>query len=268
MHKYAILFLVALQDAFSERGSALTWAFLDFLGPLMMLFIWLAIYQGQKGSGGEIGGYNLSQMLTYYFGVALISAVATAHNEWEVAREIQSGELSAYLTRPISYLGHHLVANLSWKILKGLCVAPFLLGLYLIFKNYLSLNFTLWQLAAFGLVLVFSYLLNFFNSMVFGLIPFWLEEYGSFVELNEIVRSLFSGMALPIAFLPGVFLTIGQLLPYRYLYDFPLRILAGQAGAAEVSSGLVGLIIWLLIFAFAYSFLWRKGAARYSAYGG
>lgn len=268
MKKYWTLFKVALQDAFSERGSALIWAFLDFLAPLMMLFIWLAIFQGQGEQGSVIGGFNLSQMLTYYFGVALISAVATAHNEWEVARDIQSGELSMYLTRPISYLGHQFVTNISWKVLKGSCIAPFLVITYLFFRQYLSFDFSPFQLLLFGLVLTLSYLLYFFNSMVFGLIPFWLEEYGSFIELNEMIRSLFSGQAIPIAFLPGVFLTIGQFLPYRLFYDLPLRILSGKATTTDLINGVAFQLIWLVLFIAAYRFLWRKGIARYSAFGG
>lgn len=269
MKKYWVLFSVALQDAFSERASALVWAFLDFLGPLMTLFVWLAIYQGQGGGQEAIGGFTLSQMLTYYFGVALISAVATAHNEWEVAREIQSGELSLYLTRPLSYLRYHFITNIAWKILKGVCVAPFLLLAFFLLREHLSFSLTLIQLASFALVLGLSHLLYFFNAMVFGLIPFWIEdEYGSFIELNELARSLLSGMALPLSFLPGVFLTLGQLLPYRFFYDFPLRILTGKADRVEVVFGMTFQIFWLAIFAGLYRFLWRRGLARYCAYGG
>lgn len=268
MKKYWVLFLVSLQDAFSERASALVWAFLDFLGPLMMLFIWLAIYQGQSGGGGLIGGFNLSRMLTYYFGVALISAVATAHNEWDVAREIQMGELSLYLTRPFSYLAHHFLNNLAWKVLKGVCVAPFLLLAFFLFRPFLELSFSGGQLLVFLLVVSLSYLLYFLNSMVFGLIAFWLEEYGSIVELNEMIRALFSGAVLPISFFPGALLTLGQLLPYRLLYDLPLRVLSGKAGGDELLSGAALQLFWLGFFFILYRFLWRSGVRHYSASGG
>lgn len=266
MKKYWTLFLVALQDVFSERGSALVWAFLDFLAPLTMLFIWLAVYQGQGGETA-IGGFNLSQMLTYYFGVALISAVATAHNDWDVAREIQSGQLSLYLSKPISYIFHHLITNLAWKMLKGLCIAPFLLLTFFLFKPYLSLAASPLQLLFFIPVAALSFLLYFLNSMIFGLIPFWLEEYGSFIELNEMLRSLFSGMILPLSFLPGVFLGISQILPYRLFYDLPLRILSGKAVGVEILSGIGWQFAWIVLFIFLYRFLWRKGVARYCAYG-
>ncbi|MEK7611447.1 MAG: ABC-2 family transporter protein [Patescibacteria group bacterium] len=268
MSKYWTLFQVALQDAFSERGSAVIWAFLDFLSPMMMLFIWLAIFQGQAEQGTTIGGFNLSQMLTYYFGVAFISAVATAHNEWDVARDIQSGELSMYLTRPLSYLGHQFITNISWKLLKAVCITPFLILTFYLFRQYLAFDFSPFQLLMFFSVLALSYLLYFFNSMVFGLIPFWLEEYGSFIELNEMVRSLFSGQAIPIIFLPGAFLAFGQFLPYRLFYDFPLTILSGRATSSDLITGVFSQLIWLAFFIVLFRFLWRKGIARYSAFGG
>lgn len=268
MRKYWVLLSVALQDAFSERASALVWAFLDFLWPFANLLLWVAIYEGQKGRAITIGGFTLSQMLTYYLGVALISAVATAHCDWDVAKDIQTGELSLYLVRPLPYVLHQFLSNVAWKILKGLMIAPFLLLAFFLFRPFLAFHLSLSGWLVFLLSAVLAYLLYFFNAVIFGLFTFWVEEVGSFIEFNELVRSLFSGMAIPLSFLPGVFLTIGQILPYRYLYDFPLQIFTGRLAAGEILSGLAFQIFWLLVFLMVFRYLWRQGVARYSAFGG
>jgi len=268
MRKNWVLFTISLQDAFSERGSAVVWAFLDFLWPFVNLFIWVGIYQGQGGESTTIGGFSLSQMLTYYLGVALISATAVSHQEYEIIRDIQSGDLSNYLLKPLSYIKFQLVTSISWKILKGMIILPFILLAAFIFKNYIDFNLTPATTLVFIGVLIFSFLLYFLNAFIFGLLTFWVDEPGGFIEMNEIARSLFSGMALPLAFLPWPFSVISNILPYRYFYDFPLRILSGRIENSDILNGLLAQLGWLLIFYCIYKVLWRRGISRYSAFGG
>lgn len=268
MRKSWVLFTISLQDAFSERGSAIVWAFLDFLWPFVNLFIWVGIYQGQGGAEVTIGGFSLSQMLTYYLGVALISAVAVSHQEYEIIRDIQSGDLSTYLLKPLSYVKFQLITSISWKILKGSIIFPFILIAIILFKDHISFNLNPTTALVFIGVLVLSFLLYFLNALIFGLLTFWVDEPGGFIEMNEIARSLFSGMALPLVFLPGPFFVISNILPYKYFYDFPLRILSGKLGTTEILNGLLMQFVWIFIFYTTYKVMWRRGISKYSAFGG
>ncbi len=264
MKKYLTVLSLSLQDAFSERSSAVVWAFLDFLWPLATLFIWLAVYQGGQTT---VGGINLSQMMTYYLGVAFINAAASSHSEWDIFQNIHSGELSPHLLRPFSYFLSQLAASISWKIVKGLLVLPLLIVFSYFLRQYLSFNLTLETALFLVLTLIFAYLLNYVTSFILGCLTFWLEDPTNVITLNDLFRSLFSGAMLPLILLPFPIQKVAAFLPYRYFYDFPLRILTGQANRPEIFLGLAGQLFWLICAFALYRFVWQKGLRAYCAFG-
>jgi len=60
-----------------------------------------AIYAG-KESGGEVAGYTLAQMTSYYLLVTIVDCASTAVNEddWQIAPTFKDGNISQFLLNP------------------------------------------------------------------------------------------------------------------------------------------------------------------------
>lgn len=263
--KYLTVFSLSLQDAFSERGEAFIWVILDFLGPLMMLFVFLAIYQGGEQ---EIAGFNLSQMLTYYLGVMIINAVATAHSDWDLFRLIAQGELSNFLIKPLGVFSTQLLGNVSWKILKGAFLCPFLIIIFFFFRRFLTFSLTPPLVLGLVVSLALAYFLYFLNSFILGSLTLFFEDPSNFINLNEMLRTLFSGAWLPLVFFPPFIQRLAAFLPYRLLYDFPLKVMTGKISFTDLLWGLAWQVFWIVALFLLYRVIWQRGVRRYSAYGG
>ena len=72
----------------------------------------------------------------------------------------------------------------------------------------------------------------------------------------------------PTRLLPEFLQGAAQILPFRYMVAFPVEVLAGHLGPAEVRAGFAIGTGWLLVALVLSAALWRAGLRRYSAVGG
>ena len=77
--------------------------------PLVMMAVWLTMVQT-----GPIGGFDANAFIGYYLGVTWMRRVTYLWIMSDVEGRIVSGELSAYLIRPLN-MAHHLLTNaIAW----------------------------------------------------------------------------------------------------------------------------------------------------------
>ena len=53
---------------------------------------------------------------------------------------------------------------------------------------------------------------------------------------------------LPLPFFPNWLLKIANVLPFRYIADFPYRVYSGSISIIEGRGLLLGSIIWFIVF--------------------
>jgi len=58
-----------------------------------------------------------------------------------------------------------------------------------------------------------------------------------------------------------------ELLPFRFYFDFPARVLLGGMGVGEWALGMGVALAWCLVFAAVGNFVWRRGLHQYSGVG-
>src|SRR3954471_20970481 len=120
---------LSIVDAIQYRVESFIYVLYELLPPIMMMFLWLAVYQSQS----SVAGYSLSEMLGYTVGVMVLRGTVTVHVEWALDHEIRDGSLSRALTRPFNYWAFLLADSLAWRLVRQLFVLPvFLLSLYLL----------------------------------------------------------------------------------------------------------------------------------------
>src|SRR5213592_2242147 len=108
MKKYWHVINIGIQNTLVYRVNFLFRATFALIPLAAVLFLWRAIYAG-KESGGEVAGYTLAQMISYYLLVTIVDALtAVNEDDWQIAADIKDGNISQFLLKPIDFLTYRL----------------------------------------------------------------------------------------------------------------------------------------------------------------
>ena len=96
---------------------------------------------------------------------------------------------------------------------------------------------------------------------------FTLDEKG-IVNIFMVLSDLLSGLAIPIPFFPKTLQYITNLLPFRYISDFPFRLYVGNITMNEGYIGIIYQIVWIIILVILGRILTKKALKKAVIQGG
>ena len=264
MRKYLLLLTIGFQDALQYRVEGLIWFLFDVLPPLMMVFLWLAAYRDTD----EVAGYSLGAMLSYYLGLALLRNAITPHPEWDIAEGIRNGKLSMLLVRPVHPWGVWLAGDSAWRILRLFMVTPvLLLALALLGGEVRFPSLTPASATALTVALILAYALCWSIKICLGMAGFWLLDITGLSTLVDVVVYLVGGTLVPLDLLPAPLRAVADVLPFKYVYYFPLSVALGRVDGVEILGGLAIQAGWAAAMLLLARQLWSAGLRRYEAVG-
>jgi ABC-type uncharacterized transport system permease subunit len=79
--------------------------------------------------------------------------------------------------------------------------------------------------------------------------------------------ALASGYLVPLELLPAPVTQLLLLLPFRAMLSFPVELLLGRLGPAQIAAGLGLQLFWAVALLLLMRLMWRRGLRRYSAVG-
>jgi ABC-2 type transport system permease protein len=262
---YLTMIRLSMADAIQYRVEAAIYVLYELLPPIMMMFVWLTVYQDQP----SVAGYSLGEMLTYTVGVMVLRATVSVHVEWALDYEIRNGQLSAALIRPFNYWAFLLADSIAWRTVRQMFVLPILLlTLYLLAPSLGGLSFPLERLPLVLLSAVLAYLVCFFLKLCIGFIGFWTNDIMGITTLYEVIANIVGGILIPIALLPDWLQIVARLLPIQAVYGVPLAILLGRDDGADPWWGLALQMFWIVLLWALARVLWRAGLRQYESVGG
>jgi ABC-2 type transport system permease protein len=240
----------------------LTIILLITLSTLAEIILWYSVFD----SNDSINGYDLKDTLRYYLLVPFVGSITFL--SLRVARDIKQGKFSNQLLRPykiikavfFDFLGKKMsYLMISFPIFSVLLVmGVMVVGLDLDYKYLLT-----------GLCFsVFGMFFHFLLELNIGWLAFWLDDIWSFRHFKSIILFLFSGMGFPFAFLPDTLRIFFKFLPFRYLYDVPVRYISGNFGSTnDVIFDISAICIWLSVFYVISKIILSAGLKKYGAFG-
>lgn len=258
---YGALIRAHLAEAFEYRTRAIFWL-MSAVFPLVMLAVWLAVVR----EAGPVAGWDGADFASYYVAATLISRLTSSWTTWSWEDSIRSGELSMQLLRPADPFHQSLVAQLSWKILDLLFVAP-IVALAAILNPAITFPLDAGRLAALVAAVISGFLLSHLMGCTFGMLAFWTTQSNTLFSLVIGVGQFLSGWIAPLAVFPGPVRDLALLLPFRSGVGLPVEIMIGRLGAGAIAFGLAVTAGWSLVFLVLYRLLWRRGLRRYEAVG-
>lgn len=267
MKKYWLTIKNTWQEYAMYRLNFLVWRLRSFIGFITIYFFWLAIFGGQT----IIFGWQQRTILTYIIGVAFVRSIILSSRTIDVGSEINQGNLTNYLLKPLNFLTYWFSRDIADKLLNIFLASLELSLFFLVVKPPFFLQTNILLFMTFLLALILSTVLYFFINLFLGLIAFWTPESWSgvwgprFVFL--IFLEFFAGTIFPLDMLPKPVFNFIQLTPFPYLIYFPLKIYLGQVNLTQILYGFGLCFIWLGIWFAIVDKTWKAGLKIYGAEG-
>ena len=257
---------------YARRLAALREYTLDFLGGLWLLpvevllvvLIWRAIY----AYTGPLGDFQLDQMIAYQLLVySLLRGMGSVGTfNYRMWQDIRRGKLDIYLARPVDYHLASLCAEFGEVSIRLVAqLLAFLLTSVVLGLPILAdpLLWVLFLAAALG-----GFVISFSIQFLIAAAAFWTEAIFGVRDLVLMISQLLSGALIPISLYPGLAARLASLLPFQYILYVPSTLYLARFTPAEAAQALGLQALWIVVLVLACRLVWRRGLARYEAYGG
>jgi ABC-2 type transport system permease protein len=244
------------------RASLTIWMIGHVLEPLIYLAVWSAV---ANSSGGRVGGFTTSDVVTYFLVFMMVNHVSYTWIMYEFEYRVREGHLSAALLRPV----HPIHADIADNVTSKLMTFPFILAVAIGLGFLFQAN---WNPPALALLLgipalCLAFLLRFLLEWMLALSAFWTTRVGAINQMYFLLLLFLSGQIAPIELLPQPIQWITAILPFRWMLGFPVELWMGRLTPMEMLAGLVAQAVWVALSLVLVRIVWRAGVRVYSAVG-
>ena len=239
------------------RATVFLWI-LAGVTPLIMMFVWRHL-----AAAGPIGGRD-PKAFAFYFLIAFLSTqCCTVWVVWNVDYQIRTGTYAIQLLRPFDPWLGELIENIAAYSLR----LPFnvlIVALGLAISGAWEMIVPA-RLPAFVLALILSWQLMFNINYALALLCLWSERVKSADSWVYLMVFTLGGALFPLDFLSPAWRTAIGWMPFPWMVNFPVELLAGNAPPLR---GFAMQAVWLAIIVACHRGLWRLGRKRFGAVGG
>ncbi|MDX1501806.1 MAG: ABC-2 family transporter protein [Thermoanaerobaculia bacterium] len=238
-----------------------------FLAQLAVAyFLWLAVFE--TTGKPEIGGFTLAGMVTYYvLAILLGKMIRGQERQAGLARDIYDGTLTRYLVFPLAYFRFKYAEHVGALLPALVQLAVFGSVAFLLFELPPEIRITAGSLARAAVAVAMGNLLHFLIVYPVEGVAFWADNVWSLNVMARFTGELLGGLLLPLTLFPGWARQTLELLPFQYLFYFPVMTLLGRVSPGEWLRGMAVALVWCGLIALAGRAVWRRGYRVYSGVG-
>ena len=267
MKSYISYFKLKFKTGLQYRAAALAGMSTQVFFGFVYVSIYIAFYE--SGSGNL--PMKLSELISYvWLGQSLFALVYLWYKDKEIKNLIKSGNIAYELCRPqdlyLMWFCKILGERLSNTFLRFLPVVLF--ALILPSPYNLDLTITLPRLILFIIAMILATILMTVLTLFYHVICLFTLDDRGVVNIFMVISDLLSGLVIPIPFFPSYLQNISNILPFRYITDFPFRLYVGNITINEGFIGIVVQIIWIVILIILGRLITKKALNKAVIQGG
>jgi len=233
---------------------------------IVVWYLWDAIFA--TTGEAEIGGRDFDRTVAYYLAALLLGRFVRGRDlEGTISTDIYEGGLNRYLMFPTGYRRFKYAQALGRQapvllqiLLFGIIAVP-LLGV----RPEVRIDAPHALMAA-ASVLVAN-LLHYLVTFPLFCVAFWADNVWSLIVGHRLLGQILGGYMLPLSTFPLWSQRVLELLPFRFYFDFPARVLLGEIGFSEWALGMCVALGWCCVFAVVGNVIWKRGLHQYSGVG-
>ncbi len=256
---------VSIQAMLQYRGEILLWCMWGIVNPTVLYVMWSAATRGAPD--GKIAGLDQNGFAVYYFFLLIVGHLTAAWDVYNMSYLVRKGQLSPLLLRPILPMWESLSSNLAYKITTLMFAAPMWLIFILITQP--SFQTEWWQVGLGTIALLLGAALNYMLCYTVALVAFWTTKLDAVGEIYFGLGMLLGGRMAPVDALPPYLQIASELLPFKWMFAFPVEVLAGMRDDVNsVTRGLLIQAVWVVLVVMVFRMGWHLAVKRYSAVSG
>lgn len=260
-------YLAVARTGFQEGLEYRTEFLINLIGWSVRLmisaFLFAAVYQNRD----MIAGYSFKDIVTYFLVVQVLMTFSFIRAEFRICTDIQNGDFSNYLVKPISYIGYLMIAELSKNFVRSwLGIGLFGIIIALIQPEFF-VNFPYGEIPLILVSILLSFFVNSILTIIIALLSFWVVSAHRILFMFFAVLSIFSGMLIPIQFFPEALQRFLDFTPFPYIFYYPAKMMIQPGGVNETLRIIGAQIIIIAIEYTIMSIMYRIGIKKYEATG-
>lgn len=262
-------YLAVLRGSIMESLSFRASTFLRITGNLVYLiivyFLLKAIFDSSPVD--TVNGMNFYDTMIYLvLAAAMFNFLDTFVVYW-IGDDYQTGQIALYLTKPIEYQLFLFFSRFGNCVISFFVTfLPTFIIVYFVTKGSIVLGM---NLLFFVVSILLAVGVNYCIDFLVGTICFYTQSVWGVNIMKEVVVSLLSGAAIPLAFFPEIFRKIVYLLPFQAIYHIPLHILTDKT--MQLSDYMISLgtqLFWLVAMLGASRLFWKISVRGLTVNGG
>lgn len=213
---------------------------------MVFIEVYIAFYSSGEGNVPISLGVLVNYM---WLQQAFFSLVYPSEKDPKLFEMIKNGNLAYELIRPDDFYFKWYIKIYSKKIIAVLLrFAPVLLVAFILPESYrLTLPPSIEYFGIFILALFVSSILVCAIVMFLFIITMYTLDFRGSLSIFAVIIELFMGGTVPLVFFPDWLLKIANVLPFRYIGDFPFRV---YSGAFSISTSFIMLgkgLLWSVV---------------------
>lgn len=264
MRRQLHIFLLHFQHVFQYRARNLVWFIDSLINPFVLMLFW----RGAVGNRSTIGGWTIDQIQSYYL-IMILALVLLMHEVEAIVakKDIKDGNLAHFLLKPYPFLSLRLQSEAPWRLVQGFygLIAILILPPLMHFSIKISSD----PLIIFAAVLasILAYFISFFYKIIIAFFAFWFTDIHAITEVQEIFALIFTGVMMPLTFMPSWIQTVSHFTPLPYIIYYPVTILLGMHDVDMIIKIIGSQLLWISGLIIVYKFMWSRGLRVFTGVG-
>ncbi len=245
--KYIISFKSGALQQLAEKGQLIGRFFIYFV----VIYLFFQVFENVKAPLFQFS----------YFAMTQVISLSTSMVAFQIAQDMQNGQMAHFLIRPTNYVLYRLSEAL------GICLTRyfFFILCYVAVQCYLGVYLSIHSLTGilFGIAGVFLYTLL---AILIGICSFWIRDIKSLVYLNLTATFCFGGLIVPLSYYSPFLQSIAFMTPYPWILWWP----AGWASNASIAllPALFSWFLWVILLSGLITFTYKKCIRSFITDGG
>lgn len=230
---------------------------------VVIYFLWRSIYR----SYDTLHGMTFEQTFLYLALASSVFVLFKTFTDWQMSRDIITGEIARMLLRPVDYQGI-MFANAGGQMLMQmmLLTLPTLLLLLLVFRVHIPLGI---NILFFFISIGLSYILSFLLDYMVGLSSFYTQSLWGISTTKEILVLTLSGSLIPLPFFPEAVRNVLHFLPFQAIFNVPITMLTDPSLGLPDFVNMLGIqLLWVGALLIASRLFFRQAVKVLTINGG
>ena len=243
---------------------SLVWLLIPLINGGFFMLFWHAAFTKNKY---VLPGWDATNTMVYYLLLIIFSALINSHIEEKIELDIRQGDIVQYLLKPYPYYLAMFITELPYRIIQGGLALLIYIGIASFYPALWLHSLDIVRGILVFFIIIIAMILSQTFKVILGLIAFWTKDNKGISDTVTVLIIFFTGMNIPIVFMPHWLQQIAFSLPFSYLIYFPIIGMQGKLTVSE-SLHVIGIqLAWLTLFVIMYKILLQQGLKKFTAVG-